>query len=238
MGGVLVGLQASALPLCDWYNVTDTLGKQCGRLQIRVTANEDVAQYLTAEQKLTVSSEAPVDIEAVEAVGSEAIASANPVTSNDDGTAADEPADASTATVETALPEADSDPLIGINTDALDETIRRKFTELEDISKRLKLRLGDVTDLANFDDVIDDVMDAEFEQYLNTEPDEEEQSDDDFDWSVTGEKVGVEKCETTEKGNAKESAQKVAAEKNVDREQQDANDASSGAGGELDMVMG
>lgn len=72
-------------------------------------------------------------------------------------------------------------PSTGLNIEVehsavLNQTIKRKFTELEDITKRLKARLGDVTDDANFEDILD-----EFENDLNTMPDEETESDD-FDW--------------------------------------------------------
>lgn len=50
----------------------------------------------------------------------------------------------------------------------LSRTLKRKFTELEEITQRLKARLFDVTGDANFD------PDEEFENDLNTNPEEDE----------------------------------------------------------------
>lgn len=64
----------------------------------------------------------------------------------------------------------------------LNLVLKRKFTELEDITKRLKARLIDVTDEADFGDLGD-----EFDAELNTLPGDED-VDDGFDWAeaVTG----------------------------------------------------
>lgn len=64
----------------------------------------------------------------------------------------------------------------------LNLALKRKFTELDDITKRLKARLIDVTDEADFSNLEDD-----FDAELNTFPDEGD-VDDDFDWleAVTG----------------------------------------------------
>lgn len=60
----------------------------------------------------------------------------------------------------------------------LSRTLKRKFTELEEINQRLKSRLLDVTE----DDNID--IDEEFENDLNTCPDEDDvDSEDQFDWT-------------------------------------------------------
>lgn len=59
----------------------------------------------------------------------------------------------------------------------LNITLKRKFTELEDITKRLKARLIDVTDETGFSDIEDD-----FEIELNTLPNEEDDSDDGLYW--------------------------------------------------------
>lgn len=56
----------------------------------------------------------------------------------------------------------------------LGRTLKRKFTELEEITQRLKARLFDVTGDENFD------PDDEFERDLNTTVDEME--DDEFEW--------------------------------------------------------
>ncbi|KAJ6630903.1 C2 domain-containing protein 3, partial [Pseudolycoriella hygida] len=59
----------------------------------------------------------------------------------------------------------------------LSRTLKRKFTELEEISQRLKSRLLDVTEDDNFD------IDDEFEKQLNTRPVEDDaDSADSFDW--------------------------------------------------------
>lgn len=71
------------------------------------------------------------------------------------------------------------------NNTALSRTLKRKFTELEEITQRLKARLFDVTGDANFD------PDEEFENDLNTNPEEDEEdmlneqaaaSQQNFDW--------------------------------------------------------
>lgn len=67
----------------------------------------------------------------------------------------------------------------------LNSTLKRKFTELEDITKRLKARLIDVTDEADFSDIND-----EFDNELNTLPGEED-VDDDFDWLEAGTSQGA-----------------------------------------------
>lgn len=60
----------------------------------------------------------------------------------------------------------------------LSRTLKRKFTELEEISQRLKSRLLDVT----ADDTFD--IDDEFENDLNTCPNEDDiDSKDEFDWN-------------------------------------------------------
>lgn len=60
----------------------------------------------------------------------------------------------------------------------LSRTLKRKFTELEEISQRLKSRLLDVTADDNFD------MDEEFENDLNTCPEEDDiDSKEQFDWN-------------------------------------------------------
>lgn len=60
----------------------------------------------------------------------------------------------------------------------LSRTLKRKFTELEEISQRLKSRLLDVTADDNFD------IDEEFENDLNTCPNEDDlDSSDQFDWN-------------------------------------------------------
>lgn len=60
----------------------------------------------------------------------------------------------------------------------LSRTLKRKFTELEEISQRLKSRLLDVTADDNFD------IDDEFENDLNTCPNEDDiDSKDEFDWN-------------------------------------------------------
>ncbi len=62
----------------------------------------------------------------------------------------------------------------------LSRTLKRKFTELEEISQRLKSRLLDVT--ADDDDNFD--MDDEFENDLNTCPNEDDMDiNNDFDWN-------------------------------------------------------
>lgn len=71
----------------------------------------------------------------------------------------------------------DATDLVSEHSEVLNQTIKRKFTELEDITKRLKARLGDVTDDAHFEDILD-----EFENDLNTMPDETEAESDEFDW--------------------------------------------------------
>lgn len=59
----------------------------------------------------------------------------------------------------------------------LSRTLKRKFTELEEISQRLKSRLLDVTADDNFD------VDEEFENDLNTCPNEDDiDTNDQFDW--------------------------------------------------------
>lgn len=60
----------------------------------------------------------------------------------------------------------------------LSRTLKRKFTELDEITQRLKARLFDVTGDENFD------PDDEFERDLNTEVDEmgEEPGEQDFGW--------------------------------------------------------
>lgn len=63
----------------------------------------------------------------------------------------------------------------------INQTLKRKFTELEDITKRLKARLVDVTDDADFENLED-----EFDTDLNTQPDEAEDGKDNFDWMVAG----------------------------------------------------
>lgn len=60
----------------------------------------------------------------------------------------------------------------------LNRTLKRKFTELEEISQRLKSRLLDVT---TADDTFD--IDEEFENDLNTCPDEDDIDRHQFDWS-------------------------------------------------------
>lgn len=61
----------------------------------------------------------------------------------------------------------------------LSRTLKRKFTELEEISQRLKSRLLDVTAADDHFDV-----DDEFENDLNTCPDEDDvDSKDQFDWN-------------------------------------------------------
>ena len=60
----------------------------------------------------------------------------------------------------------------------LGRTLKRKFTELEEITQRLKARLFDVTGDENFD------PDDEFERDLNTTVDEIE--DDEFEWFKGG----------------------------------------------------
>ena len=60
----------------------------------------------------------------------------------------------------------------------LGRTLKRKFTELEEITQRLKARLFDVTGDENFD------PDDEFERDLNTTVDEME--DDEFEWLKGG----------------------------------------------------
>lgn len=60
----------------------------------------------------------------------------------------------------------------------LSRTLKRKFTELEEISQRLKSRLLDVTADDNFE------IDDEFENDLNTCPVEDDiDSKDEFDWN-------------------------------------------------------
>lgn len=60
----------------------------------------------------------------------------------------------------------------------LSRTLKRKFTELEEISQRLKSRLLDVTADDNFD------IEDEFENDLNTCPAEDDiDSKDPFDWN-------------------------------------------------------
>lgn len=61
-----------------------------------------------------------------------------------------------------------------INDSALSRALKRKFTELEEISQRLRARLFDVTADMSMD------PDEEFENDLNTIPDED---DDDFEQS-------------------------------------------------------
>lgn len=62
----------------------------------------------------------------------------------------------------------------------LSRTLKRKFTELEEITERLRARLFDVTGDADFD------PDDQFENDLNTLPDEDDDlginGNDDFDW--------------------------------------------------------
>lgn len=72
---------------------------------------------------------------------------------------------------------ADTTDMVSEYSEVLNQTIKRKFTELEDITKRLKARLGDVTDDAHFEDILD-----EFENDLNTMPDETEAESAEFDW--------------------------------------------------------
>lgn len=77
------------------------------------------------------------------------------------------------------------DHLVAEHSAVLNQTIKRKFTELEDITKRLKARLGDVTDDAHFENILD-----EFENDLNTMPDEMAETDE-FDWlMVAGDSHG------------------------------------------------
>lgn len=57
----------------------------------------------------------------------------------------------------------------------LSRTLKRKFTELEEITQRLKARLFDVTGDENID------PDDEFENDLNTNPEEEEEDNDNED---------------------------------------------------------
>lgn len=60
----------------------------------------------------------------------------------------------------------------------LSRTLKRKFTELEEISQRLKSRLLDVTTDDTFD------IDEEFENDLNTCPNEDDiDNKDQFDWN-------------------------------------------------------
>lgn len=255
VGFVLVCLQTTTLPLCNWYKVTDNFGRQCGSLQIRITANEDIAKYANRIPAAAVSSDiVAADVSAIanvvtcdvlsDRVNSDVQASEDAAAACTDDTAA--VSIVSAKQTYDAIADVDSDSLLGINSSALDETIKRKFTELEDISKRLKSRLGDVTDLANFDDVIDDVMDAEFEQYLNTMPDENDGLDeDDFDWFRAGENIANEIEQQTlleQKDTAKSREQQTgtsevpqkSANESIEPEQQE---AGNGAGGELVMVM-
>lgn len=71
----------------------------------------------------------------------------------------------------------------------LSRTLKRKFTELDEITQRLKARLFDVTNDENFD------PDDEFERDLNTAVDDtEENSNDkiDFSWLKTDENNGFQ----------------------------------------------
>lgn len=61
----------------------------------------------------------------------------------------------------------------GLSCSFLSGALKRKFTELEEITQRLKSRLQDVTDEENHDSV-----DDEFENDLNTVADEDEDSSD------------------------------------------------------------
>lgn len=62
---------------------------------------------------------------------------------------------------------------------SLNRILKRKFTELEEITERLRARLLDVTDDS---DELDKDMEDEFESDLNTQPDE-----DGDDWSFVDE---------------------------------------------------
>lgn len=67
---------------------------------------------------------------------------------------------------------------------SLNRMLKRKFTELEEITERLRARLLDVTD--ETDDIDKDDMEDEFESDLNTQPNEEEDGDD---WSFVDENI-------------------------------------------------
>lgn len=69
--------------------------------------------------------------------------------------------------------------LYSVDNVILSRTLKRKFTELEEISERLKSRLLDVTaDDDSFD------VDDEFENDLNTCPNEDDMEDSgEFDWN-------------------------------------------------------
>lgn len=92
----------------------------------------------------------------------------------------------------------------------LNLALKRKFTELEDITKRLKARLIDVTDDAAFDGLEDD-----FDAELNTLP-EEDDADDGFDWleAIAGRNTaGGESSNENEPGQVS-MANNVAVEEN------------------------
>lgn len=75
------------------------------------------------------------------------------------------------------LKDLEDDPY-SVDNIILSRTLKRKFTELEEISQRLKSRLLDVTADDNFD------IDEEFENDLNTCPVEDDiDSTDQFDWN-------------------------------------------------------
>lgn len=86
-----------------------------------------------------------------------------------------------TSTEETELPNNFKDLENGsynVDNIILSRTLKRKFTELEEISQRLKSRLLDVTADDNFE------IDDEFENDLNTCPEEDDvNSKEQFDWN-------------------------------------------------------
>lgn len=101
---------------------------------------------------------------------------------------------------------------------SLNRILKRKFTELEEITERLRARLLDVTDEADDCDKDNDI-DDEFETDLNTQPDEDcddwtfddnESGDSTFNWAQFCNAPSALTAESFANGTAQDNIQLIA----------------------------
>lgn len=151
--------------ISGWYNIVDFSGRIHGQIKVNIQPMEDLSPYRPTTSA-AVQLQAPASVP----------------------TYAQQMASAQNAMLPLSI-----DTTFDANRDTvLSRTLKRKFTELEEITQRLRARLFDVTG----DDNID--PDDEFENDLNTNPEEDEDDDGqrqllpegqngnfDFDWFRT-----------------------------------------------------
>lgn len=127
--------------ISGWYNIVDFSGRIHGQIKVNIQPMEDLSQY-------------------------------RPVTNEQQSRATSSMHAQDIASSENAVLPLSIDTNFDANRDTiLSRTLKRKFTELEEITQRLRARLFDVTGDENID------PDDEFENDLNTNPEEEDDAE-------------------------------------------------------------